>query len=215
MKRSIMCFGWTLGSAALFALGVGCSHEESPAQTPPTGTTSPTFESNVPPTPAPQPPSGPAVQPPPPPAPPPAAAPPEEPKRGATETPAPATAPTQPSERSLCDALAAAALLTTEDVQNGVAIVAVPRRGQDLGTVRDHAKRMEGAMHRSAGESQAAGESCGIFAITRLPSMTTSTTEGMSTARIVIITSNPAEVRDVRREVRQQVRNLKKARSER
>jgi hypothetical protein len=76
--------------------------------------------------------------------------------------------------------------------------------------VREDTQHMESAMHRSAAESQAAGESCAIFAITRLPSVATSTTEGMSMARIVIITSNPAEVRDLRRSLREQIQNLKK-----
>ena len=139
MKRSMMCVGWTLGSAALFALGMGCSHEERPAQAPPVGTTSPTFESAVPPaTPPAQPP---AAQPPaPPPAPPPPtepAAPPEETKRGVNEPAAPAG----PSERSLCDAMANGATLRVEDVQNGVAIVAIPKGGHDLAQVRDDARK--------------------------------------------------------------------------
>ena len=54
------------------------------------------------------------------------------------------------SERQLCDALAGDAKLHVEDVQHGVAIVAVPRKGHDLSAIRDDAHRMESAMRRAA-----------------------------------------------------------------
>jgi hypothetical protein len=235
MKRSVTWLGGTLGSAALLALGIGC-HRESQPQTPPAaGTTSPTFESNVPPgtppagqaqpAPAPEmgalPPTGPG-QPPgeaaPPPAPPPAApAPPPE--MGAQPGAAPRGAE-QPSittgggesERQLCDKLVTVAKIHVEDVQKGVAIVIVPKPGQDLSMVRDDARRVESMIHQHASPETAPppAEACGLFIVARLPSVTSTLTEGAKSVRILMTTTNPAELKDLRRSARDQVHNLYK-----
>ena len=42
----------------------------------------------------------------------------------------------------------------------------------------------------------------------RLPSVSTQITEGVNTVRIVVTTSNPPEIRDLRRAARDQVSNL-------
>jgi hypothetical protein len=224
MKRSITCVAWTLGSASLLALAVGCSRESRPPQSPPEAT-SPTFESNVPPVPPPeskeQPPlpgyqkgpTGPASPPAPPPPPPGGpeemSTPPAGPPRGA-EQPSASPAATE-NERQLCNALASGAKLHVEDVQNGAAIVAIPRAGHDVSTIRDDAHRIESTLkQRGAGESApTAGDACGLFAIGRLSGVTTTVNEGRGSVRIVMTTSNPAEVRDVRRIAREQVTSLK------
>jgi hypothetical protein len=222
MKRSITYVAWTLGSASLIALAMGCSRESRQPQTP-TGTTSPTFESNVPPGPSAagreQPPmpgeeSGAAGQASPsPPAPPPGSpgemgAPPDGAPRGTEQPPA---SPAGENERQLCDALASGAKLHVEDVQNGAAIVAVPKAGHDIASVRGDAHRIESTakQHGAAESAPAAGDACGLFAIARMPGVSTTLTEGPRSVRIVMTTSNPAEVRDVRRIAREQVSSLK------
>ena len=224
MKRSITHLGMTLGSAALIALGAGCSRESRPAQAPPAGTTSPTFESNVPTTPAPgheQPAPGPEMGAPPPPPPPGAAAPPPPPPQGEMNAPAPPSTPTeQPSvaigtenDRQMCDALAGAAILHVEDVQNGAAIVIAPKPGHDLASVRDEARRVETTMRQRVGTeaTPAPATSCGLFSITQLPGVTPQLIEGAKRVRIVVTTPNPAEVKDLRRITRDQISHLSKA----
>jgi hypothetical protein len=220
MKRSVTCLGMTLGSAALIALGVGCSRASRPAQAPPAGTTSPTFESNVPPTPAPPPPPGPEMAAPAPP--PPAAAPPPPPEMGAPTQPS--TPPEPPmgatgaagggeNERQMCDALAGAAVLHVEDVQNGAAIVMAPKTGHDLASVRDEARRIETTMRQrgTVETAPAPGTSCGLFSVAQLPGVSAQLIEGAKRVRIVLTTPNPAEVKDVRRLTRDQVMSLGKA----
>jgi len=239
MKRSIMHVGWTLGSAALFALGMGCSHQEKPTQTPTAGATTPPFESNVPPGPAgqaqqpgapnePGAPPGPGAEAPPMPAPlgappPPAGAPPPgaqgappmggpEGMRGTPEQPGmgPGATAGGQSERQMCDTLNTAAKIHVEDVKNGVAIVLAPKAGHNIGSVRDQAQQLQGAMHRAPTEGQAGGEMCGIVSLGRLPGVNTQVTEGQNTVRIMMTTPNPPEVRDLRRSAREQVNNMTK-----
>ncbi len=250
MKRSITCLGMSLGAAALLALGAGCSRDSRPAQQPTSGSTSPTFESNVPP-------SG------------------QESgaqgamgeqgamggqqgamgqqgagqqgamgaqgsqqgagqqggamggqqgaqggQQGATgEQPGTGAQGGQQapmagqSEREMCDTLASGAKLHVEDVQNGVAIVAAPRAGSNLATVRDDAQRIDRMIHQGpgAGAPGAGGEACGLFSLARLPSVTTTVTEGANSVRIVMTTSNPSEVRDLRRVARDQVGTMSKS----
>lgn len=212
-----------MGSAVFIALGVGCSRESRPAQAPPTGTTSPTFESNVPTPPAPPPgheQPAPAPHPEmgaPAPLPPPGAAPPPPPS-GELSAPAPGT-PSEPpataaaeSERQVCDSLASVAILRVEDVKNGAAIVIVPKRGHDLASVRDDARRVETTMRQSAGAPSAptpsSGATCGLFSVMQLPGVTATLTEGAKSVRIVLTTPNPAEVKDLRRTTREQVHGL-------
>lgn len=225
MKRSITCVGMTLGSAALIALGAGCSRGNRPAETPAAGTSSPTFESNVPGSPEtapPPPPAGPETAPP---LPAPPARPGQPPAGGSTfqpETGGPGAqaAPEPPSamgpkesERQMCDALAAGAVLHVEDVQNGVAIVAIPKVGSTLSSVRDDTQRIESTMRQhaaGAAPSAPSGEACGLFAVARLPGVTTTLTEGTKTVRIILTTTNPAGVRDLRRLTRERVQNIVK-----
>jgi len=228
MKRSIMCVGWTLGSAALFALGVGCSHQEKPTQTPTNaGATSPPFESSVPPgtagqaqppgaPPEPGMPPGHGAEPVPNPAP--LGAPPPMVPGEPGAAPPPAGMPEQPgaqapgaqgpNERQLCDTLSSNAKIHVEDVKNGVAIVLQPKAGHNIGAVRDQAQQLQGAMHRPPMEGQPSNEMCGIVSLGRLPSVSTQVTEGANAVRIVITTSNQPEVRDLRRSARDQVNTL-------
>jgi hypothetical protein len=220
MKRSITWFGVTLGSAALIALGSGCSRESRPAQAPRMGTSSPTFESNVPKSPPP----GPGYEPAPPmppgqPTPPPSST--FQPEtgepgpQGAPEPPSPQPPmPTGENERQMCDDLAVGAALHVEDVQHGVTIVAIPKVGSSLSNVRDDAQRIETTMRQhaaGAAPSAPGSEACGLFTVARLSGVTTSLTEGTKSVRIVLTTTNPAEVKDLRRLAREQVQNLAKS----
>jgi len=234
MKRSMMSVGMTLGSAALLVLEMGCSRESRPVQAPPAPPPAPAFESNVPPpTPPPgheMPPSAPgyeAGQPPPggpmqpaPSAPSgmaqpttPAPSEPPGPPSGAPSTmEAPPVVASGPNERQQCAALESTARLHVEDVRNGVAIVAIPKAGHALSTVRDDAHRIESTLRqRSAAESApVAGDACGLFSIARMPGVSTRLVDGARMVRIVMTTSNAAEVRDLRRIAREQVKELEK-----
>src|SRR5262249_14000549 len=127
-----------------------------------------------------------------------------------TEAPTPSAPTAGESERQLCDALASGAKLHVEDVQNGVAIVAVPRTGHDLSSVRDDARRVEDMMKKHTVASAPGPDTCGLFAISRLPSVNTTLSEGASSVRIVLTTSNAAEVKDLRRIARDQVGSMTK-----
>lgn len=114
------------------------------------------------------------------------------------------------NERALCDALASGARLQVEDVQNGVAIVATPKQGGSLSSVRDDAKRLESAIHMGAGThgGAQAGETCGIAELGRLPNVSTQVIEGQSSVRIVMTTANSGEVSDLRRMARTEISSL-------
>jgi hypothetical protein len=216
MKRSITRLGMTLGSASLIALGVGCSHDNRPAQAPATGTSSPPFESNVPPSPAPAPPPPPnAPEPGMETPPPPHAAMPNEPNA----PPPPPGAPggmeqaAGDNEKQLCDALATSANVHAEDAQNGATIVAIPKRGHDIATVRDDARRLQTSLSRRApSEGIPSGETCGLYSAARLPGVDVSISEGTGDVRIMMTTTNPAEVRDVRRIARDQANAMRRMR---
>jgi hypothetical protein len=107
----------------------------------------------------------------------------------------------------MCITLAKEAKLKVEDVRNGVAIVMTPKAGKELSIVRDDARKLELAIHQ-AGSPQ--GETCGLFGLGRLPSVTTSLTEGMNTVRILMTTSNPGEVKELRHQAREQVDEMSK-----
>jgi hypothetical protein len=126
--------------------------------------------------------------------------------------PPPAGEPTATAggnEREMCDSLATAAKLHVEDVQHGVAIVMVPRQGTTLSNLSDDAHKVQQSIQQHA-QPQAGGEPCGIFALGRLPSVNTSVSEGKTSVRIVMTTTNPSEVRDLRRMTREQVGMLTK-----
>lgn len=126
--------------------------------------------------------------------------------QGQAQTP-PANEPTATAggnEREMCESIATAAKLHVEDVQNGVAIVMLPRQGTTLSNLRDDAKKLEQTIQEHS-QPQAGGEPCGIFALGRLPSVKTSMTEGKSTVRLVMTTTNASEIRDLRRMAREQV----------
>lgn len=111
------------------------------------------------------------------------------------------------SEKIACDALANNAKLRVEDVQGGVSIVATPKTGQDLATVRDDARRLESAIHGAHGAQQ---ETCGIAELARLPSVTAQVVETGNQVRINMTTTNAGEVRDLRRIARDEVQSLTK-----
>jgi hypothetical protein len=115
------------------------------------------------------------------------------------------------SEKAACDALVNSAKLHVEDVQNGIAIVASPKGGTSLSTVREDARRLEAAI-RTGGEGGQRGraESCGIAELGRLPSVSVQVTEAANSVRIQMTTSNNAEVKDLRRIARDEVATMSK-----
>ena len=117
------------------------------------------------------------------------------------------------NDKALCEGLASSAKLRVEDVQNGIAIVAVPKQGSNLASVRDGARRLESSIHGAEGMhgGQATGESCGIAQLGRLPSVTTAVTEGANSVRIVMTTTNPSEVKDLRKMGRDEIGSLMKS----
>jgi hypothetical protein len=212
MKRSLKFMAWTTGAAALLTAGLGCSRETHPVQAPapPVGTTtSPPFESNV----------GPGQ--PTPPAPPPA------PEMGAPPAP-PLPAPQPPigapqpgagpgtagaaDEHEMCNTLSNAAHLKVNDVQSGVSITMSPKGGTDLPTLRDDARRIEGAIHAGPGREATGAESCGLFTLARLPGVQTQLVDKANGVVLVITTTNAAEVKDLRRQARDEVGNIGKGR---
>jgi hypothetical protein len=196
MKRCITCLGWGFGSTLLVALAIGC-RANRPAEAPPAGPTSPTFESSMPGAPGEQ--AAPEM------APTPEVG--EAPGPGA-QKPQPAEQPAAPPaehERQLCDALSGHAKLHVEDVHNGVAIVATPKNGQNLSTVRDDAQRISTALHEHAAEPGPGAEACGLFSMGRMPGVNTTVTETANTVRIMMTTPHAAEVKDLRRIAREQV----------
>ena len=88
------------------------------------------------------------------------------------------------------------------------AIVAVPRTGHDLSAIRDEAHRIESTMHQHTPEAGPGPEACGLFTIARLPNVNVATIEGKNAVRILMTTSNPAEVKDLRRIAREQVSTM-------
>jgi hypothetical protein len=220
MKRTVKFLGVTFGATALLSLGVACSTRQTPA--PSVGATTPSSEIMTPPV-------GTTGQPgasmemgepgrPPAPPHPPGGPPTPEPGAfgsGLGEPGAPGEIAAQPrgGEKAVCEGIADVAKLHVEDVQNGVAIVAVPKPGASLAAVRDDAQRLQGAIHGAGPEArgtQPTGESCGLTQIGRLPSVTTVITEGPNAVRILMTTSNASEVKDLRKMGREQINSLNK-----
>jgi hypothetical protein len=114
-------------------------------------------------------------------------------------------APSGASERQLCETLSGHAKLHVEDVPNGVAIVATPKGGQELSTVRGDAHHISSALHERAHEQPPIGEACGLFSIGRLPEVNTAVTDTANSVRILMTTPNASEVKDLRRIAREQV----------
>jgi hypothetical protein len=104
------------------------------------------------------------------------------------------------SERDLCDALTREARVHVEDVQGGVAIVAKPRAGNAISSVRDRAQQIERRAGQSPGSS--IGASCELFAIGRTGA-TISIAEAPDSVRLLITTSEPGQVQIIRKQVRE------------
>ena len=117
------------------------------------------------------------------------------------------------SEKAICDALAQSAKLRVEDVQHGVAIVATPKSGSNMSTVRDDARRLSAAIQQGAEPQAGRDETCGLAELGRLPSVTVQMTEGSSAVRILMTTSNPSEVRDLRRLAREEIGTMMRGQS--
>jgi hypothetical protein len=211
MKRSLKFMAWTTGAVSLLAAGLGCSHETPPAQTPaPEGKTSPPFESNVGP--------GQAAPPPAPEMGTPSTPPPAEPPKAEMQPPGISAPPPSPApmagaddEHELCNTLSNAAHLKVTDVQNGVTIVMTPKGNTDLPTLHEDARRIDDAIHAAPGREATGAGSCGLFTLGRLPGVHTQIVDKTGSVVMMITTTNPAEIKDLRRQTRDEVDHLGKS----
>jgi hypothetical protein len=103
------------------------------------------------------------------------------------------------SERELCDTLTREAKLHVEDVQGGVLLHATLRPSGDLSLLRDRARQLE----RRAGQPSGGGggPSCELFAIARSGAVV-SVAEAPDSVRILLTTTDPNQVRTIRKQVR-------------
>jgi hypothetical protein len=124
---------------------------------------------------------------------------------GQPERPSPEQGEQAMSDKAICDALAQSAKLRVEDVQHGVAIMATPKGDADVSTVRDDARRLSATIQKGAEPHADRGESCGLAELGRLPSVTVQMSEGGQGVRILMTTSNPSEVKDLRRMAREEI----------
>lgn len=136
-----------------------------------------------------------------------------------TTEPAPSMAPTPaPAMVSdLCDSLTHAATMRQEDVPGGVAIVLTPKAHETMDTVRDDARKFqmtftqlsaEAMGHPSAGAAapMPSPSTCALGEVVHM-AVSASVSEGPKAVRILLTSSDPGQVRPVRRTVRDYTRS--------
>lgn len=100
------------------------------------------------------------------------------------------------NEREACDLLMADAMLHTEAIEGGVAIVAKPRRNVDVSALRD---RMQSIHHGIEGGGPASAEvQCALFALGR--NGAAALIETPDSVRLLVTTSDAARVPKLRRQ---------------
>ena len=107
------------------------------------------------------------------------------------------------NEREACDKLTRDATLHIETIEGGVAIVARPRRGVDLSTLRSLARDIERGVER--GTPAPAMTQCDLFPLARSGIM--AVTEAPDAIRILVTTSDASRVSQVRRQATEFVRS--------
>lgn len=121
--------------------------------------------------------------------------------QGTTGSRPSAETPQTTSESDLCAALTREGKLNVEDVQGGAAIVVKPRSG-DITIVRQRAQDINQRLGQNVGS--APGASCELFTIAR-SGASTAVSETPESVRILITTTDPGQVRKIRKEVREYV----------
>jgi hypothetical protein len=107
------------------------------------------------------------------------------------------------NEREACDLLMADAMLHTEAIEGGVAIVAKPRRNVEVSTVRDRMTSIHHGIERGGPSSPAA--ECELFALGR--SGVASLIETPDSIRLLVTTSDAARVPQLRRQATEFMRS--------
>ncbi len=107
------------------------------------------------------------------------------------------------NEREACDLLVSEAMLHTEQVDGGIAIVAKPRRGTDVSTVRSRMQSIHRGIERGGAGSSSA--QCELFALGRNGVATL--IETPDSIRLLVTTSDAARVPQLRRQAAEFMRS--------
>lgn len=114
-------------------------------------------------------------------------------------------APSAINEREACDQLTSAATLHTEQIEGGVSIVARPRRGGDLSSLRSNVQSIQRGIERGA--PAAASAQCDLFSLAR--GGVVAVTETPDSIRLLVTTSDAARVPQLRRQANEFLRSTK------
>jgi hypothetical protein len=107
------------------------------------------------------------------------------------------------NEREACEALTKNATLHIESIEGGVAIVARPRRGQDLATLRQDMHKVERGIEQGA--PAPAATQCDLFALAR--NGVVAIAETPDSIRLLVTTSDAPRVQQLRRQAGEFVRS--------
>lgn len=114
-------------------------------------------------------------------------------------------APSAIDEREACDRLTSEATLRAEVTEGGVAIVARPRRGVDLSTLRSSMQSIHRGIERGAPSSATA--TCDLFSLARTGVVAIAETP--DSIRLLVTTSDAARVPQIRRQANEFIRTSK------
>lgn len=107
------------------------------------------------------------------------------------------------NEREACDLLVSQAMLHAEPIEGGVVIVAKPRRTSDVSTVRNQMQAIHRGIER--GGPASAEVTCDLFALGR--NGVASLIETPDSIRLLVTTSDPARVPQLRRQANEFMRS--------
>jgi hypothetical protein len=114
-------------------------------------------------------------------------------------------APSAIDEREACDRLTSEATLRAEVTEGGVAIVARPRRGVDLSTLRSSMQSVHRGIER--GTPSSATATCDLFTLARTGVVAIAETP--DSIRLLVTTSDAARVPQIRRQANEFIRASK------
>lgn len=114
-------------------------------------------------------------------------------------------APSAIDEREACDRLTSEATLRAEPTEGGVTIVARPRRGVDLSTLRSSMQSVQRGIERGAPSSATA--TCDLFSLARTGVVAIAETP--DSIRLLVTTSDAARVPQIRRQANEFLRTSK------
>jgi hypothetical protein len=112
-------------------------------------------------------------------------------------------APSALNEREACDRLTSEATLHIEQIEGGVSIVARPRRGGDLSSLRSNVQSIQRGIERGAPSSAAA--QCDLFSLARTGVV--AVTETPDSIRLLVTTSDASRVPQLRRQANEFLRS--------